>query len=166
MSIAARDAGGRGFRSTGRQRYIFGRAERGDRVLVRAIGGIIAAGVLSCAATGVQAEDWYAFYMKPQGVAYVDKDSIIRRPGQVSAKVQSSFPQPERLVKAGQVFIYSKAIEMIDVDCKARVYRYLERDLMNDAGQEQTTVSDPDHVLPIVDGTPQDVLAKAFCPRP
>ncbi|MEI9890307.1 MAG: hypothetical protein WDN45_06470 [Caulobacteraceae bacterium] len=54
---------------------------------------LLAAGATLGLTTAAQAENWYAFYMVPMGVAYVDKDSIIYRPGHVSAKVQSTFPR-------------------------------------------------------------------------
>lgn len=118
-----------------------------------------------CVATAAQAENWYAYYMVPQGVSYVDKDSIIRRPGHVSAKVQSTFPRPQRLEKNGRFYIYTKTVDTIDIDCSALVYRYLERALFNEAGQQQTSVNEADNPQMIVDRTPQDVLAKGFCPK-
>jgi hypothetical protein len=116
-------------------------------------------------ATGAQAENWYNFYMVPAGVAFVDKDSLIYRPGHISARVQSTFPGPQRLQKNGQILTYTKSVDTIDIDCKARVYRFLNRNLFNDAGQAQTSISDPDNVMLIQDGTPQDVLAKGFCAK-
>ena len=124
-------------------------------------GGCAALGL----ATAAQAENWYAYYMMPLGVAYVDKDSIIHRPGHLSAKIQSVFPEPQRLARNGEVFVYTKSIDLIDIDCKVLVYRYLARNLLNDSGQEQTSISDPDNVQMIVDRSPQDVLAKGFCPK-
>jgi hypothetical protein len=123
------------------------------------------AALATALATGVRAENWYNFYMVPQGVAFVDMDSIIRRPGHITARVQSTFPEPQRLAKDGQVITYTKSVDMIDVDCRARVYRYLNRDLMNDAGQQLTSVNDADNPILIRDHTAEDVLAKAFCPK-
>jgi hypothetical protein len=127
--------------------------------------GLVAGGVALAAATSGQAENWFAFYIVPSGVAYVDKDSIILRPGHVSAKVQSTFPAPQRLQKEGRTIVYTKAIDDIDIDCKARVYRFLYRDLYDDSGRQQTTISDPDNVMLIQDRTPQDRLAIAYCPK-
>ena len=115
--------------------------------------------------TGAEAENWYNFYMVRQGVAFVDMDSIIRRPGHVSARIQSTFPEPQHLQKNGQILTYTKSIDMIDIDCKARVYRFLNRDLMNDAGQTQTSVNEADNPMLVQNNTPQAVLAKAFCPK-
>lgn len=136
-----------------------------EAALAKAITALGAAGAVLALATAAQAENWYNFYMVPQGVAFVDMDSIIRRPGHVSAKIQSTFPEPQHLQKNGQILTYTKSIDMIDVDCRARVYRFLNRDLMNDAGQHQTSVNEADNPVMIQDNTPQAVLAKAFCPK-
>jgi hypothetical protein len=133
--------------------------------LAKAIWVWAAAGASLALTTAARAETWYNFYMVPQGVAFVDMDSIIRRPGHITARVQSTFPQPQRLAKNGQIIVYTKSVDMMDVDCRARVYRYLNRDLMNDAGQQLTSVNDADNPILIQDHTPQDVLAKAFCPK-
>lgn len=133
--------------------------------MAKAIRVLAAAGATLGLANAAQAENWYNFYMKPQGVAFVDMDSIIRRPGHVSAKVQSSFPEPQRLAKGGRILVYSKSVDTIDVDCKARVYRFLNRDLLNDGGEAVISLSDADDPRLIEDHTPQDVLAKAFCPK-
>lgn len=126
---------------------------------------VMAAGAALGLATAAQAENWFAFYIVPAGVAYVDTDSVIRRPGHVSAKIQSTFPGPQRLLKGGKVLVYTRALDDIDIDCKARVYRFLYRDLYDDSGQLQTTISDPDNVMLIRDRTPQDRLAIAYCPK-
>jgi hypothetical protein len=133
--------------------------------LAKAIMILAAAGAALGLATAAQAENWYNFYMVPQGTAFVDMDSIIRRPGHVSAKVQSTFPETQHLQKAGQILTYTKSLDLIDIDCKASVYRFLQRTLMNAAGEYQTTISDPDNPSLIQDHTPQAVLAKAFCPK-
>lgn len=133
--------------------------------MVRTVWISLGVGAALMLATAARAENWYNFYMAPQGVSFVDMDSIIRRPGHVSARVQSTFPEPQRLAKNGQIIIYTKSVDMIDVDCKARVYRFLNRDLMNEAGQQLTSVNDADNPILIQDRTLQDVLAKAFCPK-
>jgi len=134
-------------------------------ITARAIMASAAAVAALGLATAARAENWYNFYMVPQGVAFVDMDSIIRRPGQISAKIQSTFPEPQHLQKNGQILTYTKSIDTIQIDCKARVYRFMSRDLMDNAGKEQTSISDPDNVMLIRDKTPQDILAKAFCPK-
>ena len=133
--------------------------------LNRTLAVMLLAGAAWACATAALAEDWYAFYMVPSGVAYVDKDSVIHRPGHVSAKVQSSFPEPQRLQKDGRVLTYDKAVDTIDIDCRARVYRFLTRDLYNAAGQKQTSISEADDARLIQARTPEDVLAKAYCPK-
>jgi hypothetical protein len=125
----------------------------------------LAAGVAFGLATAAQAENWYAFYIMPLGTTYVDKDSIIHRPGHVSAKLQSTFPAPQYLQKNGRLFVYTKSLDLLDIDCKARVYRYLSRDLLNDGGQPQTSIVETDNPQLIVDRSAQDVLAKGFCPK-
>ncbi len=126
--------------------------------------GVLAVGA-ALVATGARAENWFAFYVVPAGVAYVDTDSIIRRPGHISAKIQSTFPEPQRLQKGGKVLVYTKSVDDIEIDCKARVYRFLYRDLFDDTGRQQTTVSNPDEVMMVQDRTPQDRLAAAYCPK-
>lgn len=133
--------------------------------MAKAIIAVLAAGAALGLATAAQAENWYAFYMAPQGVAYVDKDSIIYRPGHVSAKIQSTFPDPQHLLKAGQVITYNKTVDTLDIDCKAKVYRFLGRDLYDDAGKAQTSVDQSGDPVRIQDKSPQGVLAKAFCPK-
>ncbi len=121
------------------------------------LGALLAAGATLGLTTAAQAENWYAFYMVPMGVAYVDKDSIIYRPGHVSAKVQSTFPEPQHLARNGQVLTYSKSVDTIDIDCKALVYRNVARDLYTDAGQQQASVSEADDPRIIIARSPQDV---------
>ena len=133
--------------------------------MAKAIIAVLSAGAALGLVTAAQAENWYAFYMVPQGVAYVDKDSIIYRPGHVSAKIQSTFPDPQHLLKAGQVITYNKAVDTLDIDCKAKVYRFLGRDLYDETGKAQTSVNESDDPIRIKDETPQAVLAKAFCPK-
>lgn len=124
------------------------------------------AGALAlCLAGAAHAENWFAFYMIPQGVAYVDKDSIIFRPGHVSARVQSTYPRPQQLQKGGQIITFSKSVDTLDIDCKADVYRFVSRTVFNDAGQEQVTVSEEGDVFPILERSQQDVLEKAYCPK-
>ena len=131
----------------------------------KTLAAVLAAGATLAAAGGAVAENWYAFYVVPSGVAYVDKDSLVFRPGHVSARIQSTFPTPQRLVRSGQVFTYNKSRDMVDVDCEAQVYRFVSRDLFSDAGLEQLSINDADNPVMIQDNTPQAALAKAFCPK-
>ena len=133
--------------------------------MAKAIWAVLAACATLGLAAAAQAEDWYAFYMVPQGVAFVDKDSLIYRPGHISARIQSTFPEPQHLLRFGQVITYKKSIDVIDIDCKAQVYRFLGRDLFDDQGQEQMAINDADDPKRIGDHTPQQVLAKAFCKK-
>ena len=133
--------------------------------MVKAITVVLTAGAALGLGTMAQAENWYAFYMVPAGVAYVDKDSIIYRPGHVSAKIQSTFPEPQHLLRAGQIITYNKTVDTLDIDCKAKVYRFLGRDLFDDTGKAQTSVNESDEPYRIQDKSPQGVLAKAFCPK-
>lgn len=132
---------------------------------MKAVWALAGCGAALALGGAAQAENWYNFYMVPQGVAYVDMDSIIRRPGHVTAKVQSTFPDPQRLAKDGQIITYVKSVDTVDIDCKAGVYRFLNRELMDSASKPLTTVNEADNPVLIRDHTPQDVLAKAFCPK-
>lgn len=111
------------------------------------------------------AENWYAFYIVPSGVTYVDKDSVVLRPGHVAARVESTYPAPQQLQKNGKVFVYTKSKDLMDIDCAASVYRFLARDLYTDSGLMQTSVSDADNPLLIRDDTAPAVLAKTYCPQ-
>ena len=133
--------------------------------MAKAITAVLAAGAALGLAPAAQAENWYAFYMVPAGVAYVDKDSIIYRPGHVSAKIQSTFPEPQHLLKSGQVITYIRTVDTLDIDCKAKVYRFLGRDLFDETGTAQTSVNESDDPIRIQDKTPQGVLAKAYSPK-
>ncbi len=132
----------------------------------KTLAALMTAGAALAGAGHAAAENWYAFYMVPAGVAYVDKDSLVFRPGHVSARIQSTFPGPQRLLKYGQVFTYTKSKDMVDIDCGAQVYRFLSRDLYSEAGAEQLSVNEADDVYMILDKTPQSALAKAYCPKP
>jgi hypothetical protein len=129
------------------------------------ITAISAAGLTLAGVSAAHAENWYAFYMTPQGAAYVDKDSVIFRPGHVSARVQSTFPQPVGVDKGDHMLVYTHVLDTIDIDCKAGVYRFVARDLYNDAGDPHMTISQPDNPALIQDRSIQDVLAKAYCPK-
>ena len=132
----------------------------------KTLAAVAAAGAALATAGGAVAENWYAFYIVPSGIAYVDKDSLVFRPGHVTARIQSTFPGPQRVLRFGQVFTYTKSKDMVDIDCQAQVYRFLSRDLYNDSGLEQLSINDADDVLRIMEKTPQAVLAKAYCPKP
>jgi hypothetical protein len=132
--------------------------------LNKTLAAVLAAGAALATAGGAVAENWYAFYIVPSGLTYVDKDSLVFRPGHVTARIQSNFPGPQRLLKYGQVFTYTKSKDMVDIDCEAQVFRYLSRDLYSDAGLEQLSINEADDVLRIANHTPQAALAKAYCP--
>lgn len=134
--------------------------------MIKILAAMMAAGAALAIAGGAFAENWYAFYIVPSGVAYVDKDSLVFRPGHVTARIQSSYPGPQRLLKNGQVFTYAKSKDLLDIDCAASVYRFLFRDLLNAAGVEQISVNETDDIHRIEDDTPQAALAKAYCPKP
>ena len=110
------------------------------------------------------AENWYPYFMVPSGVAYVDKDSIIFRDGHVTARTESTFPKPQSLQRDGKIFVFTKAKDLVDIDCVANVYRYVGRDLYNDSGIQQLSINASDDPMRIGDNTPEDVLAKALCP--
>jgi hypothetical protein len=124
-----------------------------------------AAGLAVLAGPGAAlAENWFAFYIVPSGVSYVDKDSVVLRPGHVAARVESTFPGLQQLQQHGKVLLYSKSKDLMDIDCAARVYRFLARDLYTDAGVMQASISEADNPMLIRDDTPPAVLAKTYCP--
>jgi hypothetical protein len=125
-----------------------------------------AAGLAMLAVPGAAlAENWYAFYIMPSGITYVDKDSVVLRPGHVAARLESSFPGPQQLQQNGKIFVYSKSKDQMDIDCTARVYRFLARDLYTDTGVMETSVSDANNPMLIQEGTAPAALAAAYCPQ-
>ena len=126
----------------------------------------LAAGLAVLAGPGaVLAENWYAFYIVPSGVSYVDKDSVVLRPGHVAARVESTLPGPQQLQQNGKLFVYTKSKDLMDIDCAARVYRFLSRDLYTNDGVMQTSVNEADNPILIQEGTPPAVLATTYCPQ-
>jgi hypothetical protein len=124
----------------------------------------MAAGLAALMGPGAAlAENWYAFYIVPSGVTLVDKDSVVLRPGHVSARIESTFPQPQQLQRGGQMLIYSKSKDLMDIDCEARVYRFVARDLYTDDGLMQASINEADNPILIREGTPPAALAKAYC---
>lgn len=117
------------------------------------------------AAAPAFAENWYPFYMVPSGVAYVDKDSVIIRPGHVAARTEASFPEPKSVQREGQTYTFTRSKDLIDIDCAANVFRYVGRDLYNDAGVLVLAVNEADNPLLIANGSPEGVLAKSLCPE-
>jgi len=111
------------------------------------------------------AENWYAFYIVPSGVSYVDKDSVVLRPGHVSARVESTFPEPQQLQRNGKIVVYTKSKDLMDIDCAARVYRFVSRDLYTEEGVMQASVNEANNPILIREDTPPAVLAKAYCPQ-
>lgn len=109
------------------------------------------------------AENWVAFYIIPAGVVFLDQDSVTRRPGFVSARLESTFPEPQNLKRNGQIFTYVKTIDRVELDCKARVYRNVTRDLYTDTGLMQLSLHDEDDLVPVVTKSAQGALVKAFC---
>ena len=45
----------------------------------KTLAAVAAAGAALATAGGAVAENWYAFYIVPSGIAYVDKDSLVFR---------------------------------------------------------------------------------------
>jgi hypothetical protein len=79
--------------------------------------------------------------------------------------VESTFPSLQRLQQNGRIFVYSKSKDLMDIDCSARVYRFLARDLYSETGVMETSVSDPNNPMLIQEGTPPAALATAYCPQ-
>lgn len=129
------------------------------------IASIVAgAAIATFAAGGASAENWYPFYMRPSGATYMDKDSVILRPGHVSVRTEFAYPDVQQLLRKGKVFVYKQAKDLIDIDCKANVYRVIARDLYSDIGVLQISINDADDPLIISPDSPQAALATAYCP--
>ena len=123
------------------------------------------AAIATFAAGGASAENWYPFYTRPGGASYLDKDSVILRPGHVSVRMESSYPDPQRLLRKGKVFVYKQAKDLLDIDCKANVYRLIARDLYSEEGVMQISINEADDPLMILADSPQAALAAAYCQR-
>ena len=109
------------------------------------------------------AERWTPFFAIPGGAIYLDKDSVQRRSGQVSARLESTFPQPQALDRGGRMIIFVKMVESVSIDCKANVYKNVSRDLYDGNGARQISINEQDDPVLINPGTPQAALVKAFC---
>jgi len=123
----------------------------------------IAFAVAIAAAGAARAESWVVFLVAPQGVIYIDHDSISKRAGHVSARLESTFPKPQALKRDGRIILYIKTIDQVDVDCAARVYRNISRDLYTDTGLMQLSLNQQADPLQVTDNSPQDGLIKAYC---
>jgi hypothetical protein len=108
------------------------------------------------------AENWVNFLILPEGVIYVDHDSIDRREGHVSARLESTFPTQQRINSGGRIFTYLRVVDRVDVDCKARVYRNVSRDLYSDVGVEVLSLYE-DNPQPVTEQSPQEAMIKAYC---
>ena len=123
---------------------------------------VIGAAALA-AAGGASAESWIPFFVVPAGTVLLDHDSVSRRPGHVSARLESTFPQPQQIRRNGQIFTYVKAIDSVDVDCSARVYMNITRNLYTDSGLMQLSLNEQDNPILVLPGTAQAALITAFC---
>jgi len=123
---------------------------------------VIGAAALA-AAGGASAENWIPFFVIPAGTVLLDHDSVSRRPGHVSARLESTFPQPQQIRRNGLVFTYVKAIDSVDVDCSARVYMNITRNLYTDSGLMQLSLNEQDNPILVLPGTAQAALITAFC---
>ena len=115
------------------------------------------------AAGAASAENWVTFFITPAGVIYLDHDSLTRRDGFVSARLESTFPEPQKLNRNGRIIVYVKAIDRIELDCKARVYKNVSRDLYTATGLMQLSLNEQDNPIHVTANSPQEALIKAFC---
>ena len=123
---------------------------------------VIGAAALA-AAGGAWAENWVPFFVIPAGTVLIDRDSVSRRPGHLSARLESTFPQPQQIRNGGKVFTYIKAIDSVDVDCSARVYMNVTRNLYSGDGLMQLSLNEQDNPIMVLPGTAQAALITAFC---
>jgi hypothetical protein len=123
---------------------------------------VIGAAALT-AAGGAAAENWVPFYVIPAGTVLMDRDSVSRRPGHVAARLESTFPKPQQIRHDGRVFTYIKTIDSVDVDCHARVYFNITRDLFTDSGLMQLSLNEQDDPIRVLPDSAQAALIKAFC---
>jgi hypothetical protein len=94
---------------------------------------------------------------------FLDRDSLQKTPGHVLVRLESTFPGPQALNRGGVIFNYVKTIDRVDVDCRARVYTNVSRDLYGDDGLRQISLNEQDSPIVVVEGTVQAALIKAFC---
>jgi hypothetical protein len=123
---------------------------------------VIGAAALA-AAGGASAENWISFFVIPAGTVLLDHDSVSRRLGHVSARLESTFPQPQQIRNHGKIFTYVKAIDSVDVDCSARVYMNITRNLYGGDGLMALSLNEQDNPVMVLPGTAQAALITAFC---
>jgi hypothetical protein len=123
---------------------------------------VIGAATLA-AAGGAAAENWMPFFVIRAGTVLIDHDSVSRRLGHVSARLESTFPQPQKIRHDGRVFSYVKTIDSVDVDCHAQVYINITRNLYSDDGLMQLSLNEQDNPIMVLPDTAQAALITAFC---
>ncbi len=126
------------------------------------IAGLATAAALAAAGSAC-AENWQTFFVIPAGNVLLDRDSLQKTSGHVLARLESTFPQPQGLSRNGAIFSYVKTIDRVDVDCRARIYINISRDLYSDDGQRALSLNEQNSPIPITEGTVQMALLKAFC---
>lgn len=115
------------------------------------------------AAGSASAESWFPFFVVPSGVVMIDRDSIVRRMGHVSARLESTFPQPQRISRSGRIFSYTKTIDQVDIDCGAEVYKNVSRDLYSSDGVQAVSINDADNPIVVRPKSVQAALVTAYC---
>ena len=124
----------------------------------------LAVTVTALAAAGAaRAENWLPFFVVPSGVVMIDRDSIIKRAGHVSARLESTFPQPQRISRNGRILSYTKTIDQVDVDCGAEVYKNISRDLYSGDGLQAVSINEADNPMIVPPNSVQAALVKAYC---
>ncbi|MDB5458985.1 MAG: hypothetical protein JWO72_726 [Caulobacteraceae bacterium] len=124
---------------------------------------MLSGGAVLLSAGAAAAENWFPFFVIPNGVVYLDHDSVVRRSGHVSARLESTFPAPQRISRNGQVFAYVKTIDLVDIDCKAEVYKNVSRDLYTGDGAMALSINESDNPLRIPPKSAQAALITAYC---
>jgi hypothetical protein len=132
--------------------------------MTKAMTAALAIGAAALAAAGgAAAENWIPFYVIPAGAVLLDHDSVSRRLGHVSARLESTFPHSQQIRNSGKVFTYVKAIDSVDVDCHARVYINVTRNLYSSDGLMQLSLNEQDNPIMVVPNSAQAALITAFC---
>jgi hypothetical protein len=124
---------------------------------------MLSGGALLLSAGGAAAENWFPFFVIPNGVVLLDHDSVVRRQGKVSARLESTFPSPQRINRNGQVFSYVKTIDLVDIDCKAAVYTNISRDLYSSDGAMALSINESNNPMRIAPKSAQAALVTAYC---
>ena len=130
---------------------------RQKNILAAMIGG-----GLMLTATAATAENWQPFFIIPNGVIMLDRDSVTRTRGHVSARLESTYPQPQRINRNGRIYTYEKAVDRVDIDCAAQVYKNVSRDLYGD-GVQALSLNEADNPMVVTPNTPQAAVSTAFC---